>query len=100
MFERNNYRYVEKKFYPTLYHLPIRTDAISVKEYRRIEMVLIQQKVALKCVSGYRTVSAGAVCVLAGLPLIKIVADSVVPKEYTPYKPYTLRKFQDNLGCM
>ncbi len=24
---------------------------------------------------------------------------SVVPKGYTPYTPYTLRKFQDNLGC-
>ncbi len=24
---------------------------------------------------------------------------SVVPKGYTPYMPYTLRKFQDNLGC-
>ncbi len=24
---------------------------------------------------------------------------SVVPKGHTPYPPYTLRKFQDNLGC-
>ncbi len=25
--------------------------------------------------------------------------NSVVRKRYTPYTPYTLRKFQDNLGC-
>ncbi len=28
-----------------------------------------------------------------------IAASSVVQKGYTPYTPYTLRKFQDNLGC-
>ncbi len=28
-----------------------------------------------------------------------IARNSIVPKGYTPYKPYTLRKFQDNLGC-
>ncbi len=27
------------------------------------------------------------------------IIPSIVPKGYTPYTPYTLRKFQDNLGC-
>ncbi len=31
--------------------------------------------------------------------LVKAQIDRVVPKGYTPYTPYTLRKFQDNLGC-
>ncbi len=28
-----------------------------------------------------------------------LILSSVVPKGYTPYTPYTLGKFQDNLGC-
>ncbi len=38
-------------------------------------MVSVQRKAALRCVSAYRTVSTEAVCVLAGIPLIEIVAD-------------------------
>ncbi len=38
------------------------------------------------------------VTLLAGT-LYYAVTARVVPKGYTPYTPYTLRKFQDNLGC-
>ncbi len=31
--------------------------------------------------------------------LFEAADSSVVPKGYTPYTPYTRRKFQDNLGC-
>ncbi len=36
---------------------------------------------------------------LSNLYSLKTKETSVVPKGYTPYTPYTLRKFQDNLGC-
>ncbi len=38
-------------------------------------MVLAYWKAVLKCVSAYHTVSPEAVCVLAGIPPIKIVVD-------------------------
>ncbi len=59
-----------------LYGAPIWTDAINAREYRRMEMVSVQQKAVLKCVSAYRTVSTDAVCVLAGIHTpIELVAD-------------------------
>ncbi len=51
-----------------LYGAPIWADAINVKEYERAEMVLVLRKAALR-------VSKEAVCVLAGIPLMVIVAD-------------------------
>ncbi len=45
------------------------------KEYRRMEMVSVQQKAALRYVSAYRTVSRESVCVLADILLIKVVVD-------------------------
>ncbi len=57
-----------------LYGAPVWADAINAREYRRTEMVLVQWKAALRCVSAYHTVSTEALCVLAGIPLIKIVA--------------------------
>ncbi len=47
---------------------PIWADAINVREYRRTEMVLVQWKVVLRCVSAHRNVFTKAVCVLAGIP--------------------------------
>ncbi len=38
-------------------------------------MVSVQRKAALRCVNAYRTVSTEAVCMLACIPLIEIVAD-------------------------
>ncbi len=38
-------------------------------------MVSVQRKAALRCVSAYRTVSTELVCMLAGIPSIKIVVD-------------------------
>ncbi len=38
-------------------------------------MVSVQWKAALRCVSAYRTISTEAVCVLAGIPPIEMVAD-------------------------
>ncbi len=43
--------------------------------YRRTEMVLVQRKAALRCVSAYRTIFIEAGCVLAGIPPIEIVLD-------------------------
>ncbi len=48
-----------------LYGAPIWADA---RQYRRTEMVLVQRKAALRCVSAYRTISTEAVCMLAGIP--------------------------------
>ncbi len=56
-----------------LYGAPIWADAINAREY---QMVLVQQKTALRCVSAYCTFSIEAVCVLAGIPPIQIVADA------------------------
>ncbi len=58
-----------------LYGAPIWADAINARQYRRTEMVSVQQKAALRCVSAYRIVSTEVVCVLAGIPPIEIVAD-------------------------
>ncbi len=58
-----------------LYEAPIWTDAINARQYRRTEMVSVQWKAALRCVSAYRTISTEAVCVLAGIPPIEMVAD-------------------------
>ncbi len=58
-----------------LYGAPIWADVINARQYRRMEMVLVQEKAALRCVSAYRTVSTEAVCVLAGITPIEIVAD-------------------------
>ncbi len=58
-----------------LYGAPIWADAINARQYRRTEMVLVQRKAALRCVSAYCTVSTEAVCVLAGILLIEIVVD-------------------------
>ncbi len=58
-----------------LYGAPIWADAVNAREYWRTEMVFVQRKVALRCVSAYRTVSTDAVCVLADIPLIEIVVD-------------------------
>ncbi len=51
-----------------LYGAPIWADAINTRQYQRTEMVLVQRKAALRCVSIYCTVSTEAVCVLAGIP--------------------------------
>ncbi len=40
-----------------------------------MEMVLVQRNAALRCVSACRSVSTEAICVLAGIPQIEIVAD-------------------------
>ncbi len=53
---------------------PMWAEAIDAWEYQRMEMVSVQWKATLRCVSAYRTVSTEAVCVLAGIPLIEIVA--------------------------
>ncbi len=58
-----------------LYGAPIWADAINAREYWKTDMVLVQPKAAIKCVSAYHTVSAEAVCVLAGIPLSEIIAD-------------------------
>ncbi len=50
-------------------------DAINVREYRRTEMISVQWKAVLRCVSAYNTVSTEAVCVLADTTSIEIVAD-------------------------
>ncbi len=59
-----------------LYGAKIWADTINARQYRRTEMVLVQRKAALRCVSAYRTVSTEAVSVLAGIPLIEIVRTS------------------------
>ncbi len=58
-----------------LYGAPIWADSINARQYRRTEMVLVQQKTVLRCVSAYHTISSEAVCVLVGIPPIKIVTD-------------------------
>ncbi len=50
-----------------LYGVPIWVDIINAREYRRTEMILVQWKAVIRCVSGYRTASTEAVCVLAGI---------------------------------
>ncbi len=54
-----------------LYGASIWADTIDAREYRRTEMVSVQLKAVLRCVSGYRTVSTESVCVLAGIPRLK-----------------------------
>ncbi len=44
-----------------LYGALIWDDAINARQYRRTEMVLVQWKAVLRCVSAYRTVSTEAV---------------------------------------
>ncbi len=58
-----------------LYGTPIWADAISAKEYRRTEMVLVLWKAVLRCISAYHTVSIEAVCILAGVPSIELAVD-------------------------
>ncbi len=58
-----------------LYEAPIVANAINTRQYQRTEMVSVQQEAALRCVSSYCTVSTEAVCVLAAIPPIEIVAD-------------------------
>ncbi len=40
-----------------LYGAPIWADVINARQYRRTEMVSVQQKATLRCVSAYRTIS-------------------------------------------
>ncbi len=54
---------------------PIWSDTINAKHYWRTELISVQQKAALKCVRADLTVSTEAICVQAGVPLIKIVVD-------------------------
>ncbi len=54
-----------------LYGSPIWADTINTREYWRTEIVLVQWKAALRCVSAYRTVPTEAVCVLAGIPRLR-----------------------------
>ncbi len=58
-----------------LYGAPIWAHAINARQYRRTEMVSVQRKATLRYVSAYCTVSTEAVCVLAGIPPIEMVAD-------------------------
>ncbi len=58
-----------------LYEAPIWADAINAKKYWRTEMVSVQRKAVLRCVSTYRIVSTEAVCVLTGILPIEIVVD-------------------------
>ncbi len=53
----------------------IRADAINAREYRRTEMVLVQQKAALRCVSAYsHCLHRGSLCASRYTP-IEIVVD-------------------------
>ncbi len=54
-----------------LYGSPIWADPINPKKYQRTEIILIQQKAALRCVSASCTVPTKAVCVLAGIPQLR-----------------------------
>ncbi len=49
-----------------LYGAPIWADAINAEE-NGTQVVLVQQKAALRCVSAYCTVSTEAVCMLVGM---------------------------------
>ncbi len=51
-----------------LYGASIWADAISAREHQKREMVSVQRKAVLRCVSAYRTVFTEAVFVLAGIP--------------------------------
>ncbi len=57
-----------------LYGAPIWADNINVREYWRTEMVLVQWKAALRCVSAYRTLLRGSLYAGRHTP-IEIVTD-------------------------
>ena len=57
-----------------LYGAPVWTDSMKVA-YRSKEVVQMQRKAALRCVSAYRTVSTEAVCILARTPPIDLLAE-------------------------
>ncbi len=54
-----------------LYRAPIWADVINARQYRRTEMVSVQRKAVLRCVSAYCTVFTEAICVLAGIPRLR-----------------------------
>ncbi len=58
-----------------LYGAPIWADTINTKKYQKTEMIFVQRKAVLRCVSACCTVSIEKVCVLTCIPLIEIVAD-------------------------
>ncbi len=58
-----------------LYGAPIWDNTINVRECQRMEIVSVQRKAAVRCVSAYRIVSSETICVLAGITPIEIVAN-------------------------
>lgn len=54
-----------------LYEAPVWISTATVI-YRRVEMEQIQRKAGLRCISGYRTISAPAVIILAGMLLLEV----------------------------
>lgn len=57
-----------------LYAAPIWHEALKVASYRR-EMVSVYRTTLLRVAAGYRTISYEAVCVVAGMPPLEILAD-------------------------